>query len=139
MKTRFDSNDTTTCEDLSQTWNNEDENERAPFSSNEKFFRFPINDELSEKYYVIPDYNQGPQSSNTDTSEVWYYNIPLDMGNNAIEPFRYYDTNVSGVKNNISQTYSQHDVSDWKNVEKGFDENSLQYEFSSFNYAYNVK
>ena len=32
LKTRFDSTDTTTYEDLSQTWNNDNENERAPFS-----------------------------------------------------------------------------------------------------------
>ena len=139
LKTRFDSTDTTNYEDLSETWNNDNENERAPFSSNEKFFRFPINDSISEKYYVIPDYNQGPQTTNTDTSEVWYYNIPLDAENNAIRPFRYYDTEVSGTKDGISQVYSQHDTKDWKNVEKGFDENSLEYEFHSFNYAYNVK
>ena len=139
LKTRFDSTDTTTYEDLSETWNNDNENERAPFSSNEKFFRFPINDDISEKYYVIPDYNQGPYSTSTDTSEVWYYNIPLDVENNAIRPIRYYDSLVSGIKDGVSQEYSQHDISDWKNVEKGFDKNSLQYDFTSFNYSYNVK
>ncbi|MBQ3666047.1 MAG: hypothetical protein II919_08085 [Lachnospiraceae bacterium] len=147
LQTRYGGQDASNYEDVSQFWSSEEENDRGVFSSDEKFFTYPINDkDLSEKYYVIPYLtNTDVYGENLDTSEVWFYNTPTDTRGRKIESFTYAVTSAYGTVNNdgyIYQGYCQqknYSDSEWKKIEKQFVSNQATYKEFSENYRNNVK
>ncbi len=148
LQTRYDSQDTGTYEDISTAWSDSSENDRGVFSSDEKFFTYPINDKnLSEKYYVIPYMtNTDVFGRDLDASEVWYYNTPVDTRGRKIDGFEYSYGAVRGTvkdKNGDTSTvikYQQYlSDSEWNKVEKQFiTGSSYAMEFLK-NYRNNVK
>lgn len=80
-------------------WPADMDNIRAPYSSNEKYIEFVYDDNeddgdgISANYYVIPNLkNTDPMGSNLNSSNVWYYNVPVDANEEPIVPkVRYFD------------------------------------------------
>ena len=80
-------------------WPADMDNIRAPYSSNEKYIEFVYDDYeddgdgISANYYVIPNLkNTDPMGSNLNSSNVWYYNVPVDADEEPIVPkVRYFD------------------------------------------------
>lgn len=80
-------------------WPADMDNIRAPYSSNEKYIEFVYDDNeddgdgISANYYVIPNLkNTDPMGSNLNSSNVWYYNVPVDADEEPIESkVRYFD------------------------------------------------
>lgn len=80
-------------------WPADMDNIRAPYSSNEKYIEFVFDDNeddgdgISANYYVIPNLkNTDPMGSNLNSSNVWYYNVPVDADEEPIVPkVRYFD------------------------------------------------
>ena len=80
-------------------WPADMDNIRAPYSSNEKYIEFVYDDYeddgdgISANYYVIPNLkNTDPKGSNLNSSNVWYYNVPVDADEEPIVPkVRYFD------------------------------------------------
>ncbi len=147
LQTRYDGQDASSFDDVSKFWSDSSENDRGVFSSDEKFFTYPINDmNLSEKYYVIPYMtNTDVFGQNLDTSEVWYYNTPTDTRGRKINSFTQGGTYVTGLKKYNGETYAmtrhQHDLSDsdWKKVEGQFVSGSVNIYNRTYNYRNNVK
>ena len=89
-------------DDLSEMWDSETpkeekewpadmDNIRAPYSSNEKYIEFVYDDYedngdgISANYYVIPNLkNTDPMGTNLNSSNVWYYNVPVDANEEPI-------------------------------------------------------
>ena len=147
LQTRYGGQDTASYDDVSQFWSDSDENDRGVFSSDEKFFTYPINDpKYSEKYYVIPYLtNTDVFGQNLDASEVWYYNTPVDTRGRKIESIidggSYAFGAVNSNGNTVYYTYWQKNLSDkdWKNVEKKFVSGSTEYSSYTYNYRNNIK
>ncbi len=147
LQTRYGSQDASNFTDVSQFWSDSEENDRGVFSSDEKFFTYPINDKsLSEKYYVIPYLtNTDVYGQNLDTSEVWYYNKPTDTRGRNIESFDYGYSYMLGTVNDNGQVYSgiyrQNSITEstWKNGEKSFVRGTVSYSQFKKNYRNNVK
>ena len=113
---------------------------KSAFQLKRKIFPFSDKRFHKRKVLLIPDYNQGPKGTDTDTSEAWYYNTPTDINNMPIHSFTYFDSEVEGkLKSGENGTRTQHNLTDneWKNVVQNF--NTVRYLFRTFNYAYNVK
>lgn len=80
-------------------WPADMDNIRAPYSSNEKYIEFVYDDYeddgdgISANYYVIPNLkNTDPMGSNLNSSNVWYYNVPVDADEEPIVPkVKYFD------------------------------------------------
>ncbi len=147
LQTRYDNQDSGTYEDVSKFWSDSSENDRGVFSSDEKYFTYPINNaKYSEKYYVIPYLtNTDVFGEKLDASEVWYYNTPTDTRGRMINSFVDGEIKVSGTKKvndeTAALTYSQKYLSDadWKKVENRFISGSSHAYDETYNYRNNVK
>ena len=80
-----------------ELWSSDKGNIRAPYSSNEKFFNYIYDDiqannaGITPTYYVIPELDdmKHPTDSDLATSNVWYYNTPLDTEGDPIPDISY--------------------------------------------------
>ena len=96
-------------------WKSDDENIRAPYSSNEKFFDFEFDDTDTSSansggaagVYIIPQLNIPnalTAGEELHTSNVWYYNVPVNcygetLGNVEIsDTYLETDSSVNGEK-----------------------------------------
>ncbi len=96
-------------------WKSDDENIRAPYSSNEKFFDFEFDDTDTSSQnsggaagvYIIPQLNIPnalTAGEELHTSNVWYYNVPVNchgetLGNVAVsDTYLETDKSVNGEK-----------------------------------------
>ena len=96
-------------------WKSDDENIRAPYSSNEKFFDFEFDDTDTSSansggaagVYIIPQLNIPnalTAGEELHTSNVWYYNVPVNchgetLGNVEVsDTYLETDSSVNGEK-----------------------------------------
>ena len=96
-------------------WKSDDENIRAPYSSNEKFFDFEFDDTDTSSQnsggaagvYIIPQLNIPnalTAGEELHTSDVWYYNVPVNrygetLGNVEVsDTYLETDSSVNGEK-----------------------------------------
>ena len=81
-------------------WASDDENIRAPYSSNEHYFEYQFDaPEAQRGVYIMPelgtmDYDAAGED--LATSDVWYYNIPVNASGETLGNFQFMDTYMSG-------------------------------------------
>ena len=104
-------------------WASDDNNRRAPYSSNERFFEFPFDDldttansGAAPTYFLVPNLkNTNPNGKDLDAATVWYYNSPVNQELEIIEDFSYSDLyalkNVNGTTMYLS--FHGRKASDW--------------------------
>ena len=108
LKTQLNGGDTSEVEKVFAT---DEENIRGAYSTTEKLFYFPIDDERTPGYTITPTFKDlDPDAENMSSSPSWYYQDPVDTSGDVIEPLRIKDMVISGtLKSSAISNYQQVD------------------------------
>lgn len=82
-------------------WASDEDNIRAPYSSNENYFEYQFDaPEAQRGVYIMPELgtmNYDAAGEELATSDVWYYNIPVNASGESLGNFQFVDTYMTGT------------------------------------------
>ena len=82
-------------------WASDEDNIRAPYSSNENYFEYQFDaPEAQRGVYIMPELgtmNYDAAGEELAQSDVWYYNIPVNASGESLGNFQFVDTYMTGT------------------------------------------
>ncbi len=83
---------------ISTVFKDDEENVRGAYSTTERLFYYPVDDESTSGYTIKPTFkNLDPDGESLATSPTWYYQEPVDAYGDPIKPLRINDLLIFGT------------------------------------------